>query len=89
MGPNHPRERDDQCHGGEYHPHPVAPLPEGEGRILPVITAPFFTPLPSGEGLGVRNTFFSVALAIVSPPRVVTRSNPTPEYQFLDTSCER
>jgi hypothetical protein len=37
---------------GAYHPHPVAPLPKGEGRILPVITAPFFTPLPAGEGAG-------------------------------------
>ena len=53
---------------GEYQPHPVAPLPEGEGRILSVITAPFLT---AGEGSGVRNTCSSVALAIVSRPRVV------------------
>ena len=49
MVPNHPRERDAHCHEGEYQPHPVAPLPEGEGRILPVITAPFLTPLPAGS----------------------------------------
>jgi hypothetical protein len=30
-----------------------------------------------------------VALAIVSRPRVVTRSNPSPEFQFLDTSWAR
>jgi hypothetical protein len=71
---------------GEYRPHPVAPLPEGEGRILPVITAPSLTPLPPGEGSGVRNTCSSVALAIVSRPRAVTHWIPSPECQFLDTS---
>ena len=86
MVPNHSRERDAHCHGGEYQPHPVAPLPEGEGRILPVITAPFLTPLLAGEGSGVRNTCSSVALAIVSRPRVVTHLNPSPQFQFLDTS---
>ena len=45
---------------GENYPHPVAPLPQGEGRILPVITALFLTPLPSGEGLGVRTTCSSM-----------------------------
>src|ERR1017187_1616236 len=49
MVPNCPRERDAHCHEGEYQPHPVAPLPPGEGRILPVITAPFLTPLPAGS----------------------------------------
>ena len=67
---------------GVNHPHPAAPLPKGEGRILPVITAHFLTPLPSGEGPGVRIKASSVALAIVLQPRVVTR----PEDQLLDTS---
>ena len=89
MVPNHSRERDAHCHGGEYQPHPVAPLPEGEGRILPVITAPFLTPLLAGEGSGVRNACSSVALAIVSRPRVVTHLNPSTEFQFLDTSSVR
>ena len=74
---------------GEYHPHPVAPLSVGEGRILPVNTAPFLTPLPAGEGSGVRITCSSVVLAIVSRPRVVTLLNPSPEFQFLDTSSVR
>jgi len=42
-----------------------------------------------GEGPGVRINSSSVALAVVSRPRVVTHSNPSPEYQFLDTSRTR
>jgi hypothetical protein len=71
---------------GAYHPHPVVPFPRGEGRIVPVMTATFPTPLPAGEGSGVRHTCSAVALAIVSRPRVVTPLNPSPEYQFLDAS---
>jgi hypothetical protein len=74
---------------GEYQPHPVAPLPEGEGRVVPVTIAPFLPPLPAGEGAGVRNTCSSVALTIVLRPPIVTLLNPSPEFQFLDTSSVR
>jgi hypothetical protein len=64
--PNHPRERDAQCHEGEYQPHPVA-LRE--------------------RGLGVRNTCSSVALAIVSRPRVVTPALNTNFWTHLESAC--
>jgi hypothetical protein len=35
---------------------------------------------------GVRRTCSSVTPAIVLRPRVITYSNPSPKYRFLDTS---
>ena len=46
----------------------------------------FLTPLPSGEGPGVRTNSFSIARAVVSRTWVVTHSKTRPIYQFPDTS---
>jgi hypothetical protein len=53
-----------------------------------MITAPFLTPLPPGEGSGVRKTCFPVAPAIVPQPRGVSHSKPSPRSRFLDTLSE-
>jgi hypothetical protein len=45
-------------------------------------------PEPFGRGDGRRIDFSSVALAIFLRPRVATRSNPSPEFQFR-TQLER
>src|ERR1017187_3537453 len=61
---------------GYPYPHP-GPLPKGEGglRWPHPLNAPAPLPFgPSGEGPGVRNNFFSGALAIVSRPLAVTSS---------------
>jgi hypothetical protein len=89
MVPDDARERDSRCHGGEESPSPWGPSPEGRGTDLARDYRSLLTPLPSREGPGVRINPASVALAVVSRPRVVTRSFPSDEYQFLDTSCAR
>jgi hypothetical protein len=88
MGPDHPRERDAHCHGGGESASPRGPSPFGRGADLASDYRSFLTPLPPGEGPGVRINSSSVALAVVSRLRVVTHSNPSPEYQFLDTLRE-
>ena len=75
-----------QCHGGEESPSPRSPAPEGRGAHLPRDYLHFLTPLPSGEGPGVRASFFSVARAVVSQTWAVTPSKTRPTYQFPDTS---
>src|SRR5664279_4047794 len=52
---------------------------EGRGADLASDYRAFLTPLPPGEGLGVRILFSSVALAVVSRPLVVTPSIPSPQ----------
>src|ERR1017187_3679307 len=58
-------------------------------NAMPTATEGGVSPSPRGPspgGRGVRNTCSSAALAIVSRPRVVTHLNPSPQFQFLDTS---
>ena len=76
-GLDDPRERDSRRHEVEELPSPCGPSPAGRGTDLASDYLPLLTPLPPGEGPGVRMNLSSVALAIISRPPVVTHSSPS------------